>query len=703
MNVILSSREKKIITAILSSSSGITLQEISEEIGVSRRTVLREMKSVYKWFDRHNFSIERQSSKGLSLNISEEQKTQLRSELSDERIMHHYNKKERTLYIVTELLQSKDALKLSYFSAVLDVSEASISSDLNQVEEWLKDYNLVLNRKQGYGIEVIGSERDKRRALVKIIYEMLDSTQLLDAVQRKIGMNDRVKITSRIRLNLLNMIDVETIKIIEKAILKAEKEIGFKFAESSYTALAVHLALACKRIINGETIEVKAEVMAELRTYKEFNISTRLIKSLERELNLAIPEDEIAYVTLHLRGARYKSGILDTSILKFNEIVISNYKLTQIVNKMIKIASKETGYKLKDVESLLIGLIDHLRPVISRIQMNLDIRNPLLEKIKTEYKDIYEVAKLCTKVLEDELQVNLPDSEVGYIAIHIGSAIEQIKNNSTSDNHIYNVVVTCISGIGTSKMLAERIKKEFNNINIVEVLQSTSIKNEFLIRNEVDLILSTVHHTNDIVPVLSVNPLLLENDIKKVNQKLNSLTVLSKNKVQFKEEDFYDMLLLVREYSAAILDVIDNMIIKSNLKCETYHDLIQAVAESISDSPKVLYSEILEREKISKIVFNEDYVTFLHTRSETVDHLYVGIYRNKTIIKDGSNRYDTALVLVAPKNIEKFKLEILGEISAKVVSEDNFLRDLRHDTEAQLYKKIQQFLKQFYNKKFRRR
>lgn len=703
MSIILSSREKKIITSILSSSSGVTLKEISEEIGVSRRTVLREMKSVYDWFDKQGFPIERQSSKGLSLDITEDQKTQLRAELSGEMIMHHYNKKERTLYIVTELLQSKDALKLSYFSTVLDVSEASISSDLNHVETWLESYNLVLNRKQGYGIEVLGTERDKRRALVKIIYETLDSSQLLDAVQRKIGMNDKVKVTSRIRLNLLNMIDVATITIIEKAIINAEKEIGFKFAESSYTALAVHLALACKRIVNGETINVKDDVMTEIRTYAEYNIAAKLIKSLEKELNINIPDDEIAYVTLHLKGARYKNGMIDTSILKFNEMIISNYQLTHMVNKMINIASKESGYNLKEVESLLIGLIDHLRPVISRIQMDLDIRNPLLEKIKTEYADIFEISKKCSKILEDELKVVLPESEIGYIAIHIGSAIEQLKNKSDASHHTYNVVVTCITGIGTSKMLAERIKKEFSNINIVEVFSTTSVKNEFLQRHEIDLILSTVPHKNDIVPVLSVNPLLLEQDIKKINQKLTSLTVFRKNKVEDKEEDFYDMLLVVREYSDAILDVLDNMIVKSNLKCFNYTDLLYTVAESISDDPKTLYKEIIEREKVNKVVFNDEYVSFLHTRSDVVKHLYVGIYRNKNMIFDEMYHYDTVLVLIAPKNIKQYKLEILGEISSKVVSEDNFLRDLRHDTESELYRKVQNFLKKFFNKKFKRR
>ena len=70
--------------------------------------------------------------------------------------------------------------------------------------------------------------------------------------------------------------------------------------------------------------------------------------------------------------------------MKIMYLIISNYELTSMINKMIKIASTETGYDLRSVDSLLIGLVDHLRPAINRIQLKLDIRNPLLDKIKEQ-------------------------------------------------------------------------------------------------------------------------------------------------------------------------------------------------------------------------------------------------------------------------------------------------------------------------------
>lgn len=704
MSSVLSSREKKIIEQLLKSPEGITLQEIAESLNISRRTVLRTMSSVYNWFEERNKLVTRHPSKGLSLELSDIEKKTLYADLNDERIIHYYTKKERSLYIIIELLQSNAPLKLSYFSTVLDVSEASISNDLNDVENQLKQYNITLKRKQGYGVMVIGRERDKRRALVNIMYEMLDENQLRSAVKRQIGMESEAsKVTSKIRLNLLNMIDIDTITTIEEAITKSEKEMGYEFAESSYTALAVHLALALKRILNGEVITIKEDLLNNLKMQDEYIVAKQLIESLNQSLDLTIPEDEIGYLTLHLKGARYKHGLFDSNILKFNERIIGNYELTVMIKKMIKVASIETGYDLKTVDSLLIGLVDHLRPAINRMELELDIRNPLLDKIKTEYKDIFNISKQACNVLQEELDIQLPESEIGYIAMHIGSAVEQLKNQSSIETQQYNVVVTCISGIGTSKMLAERLKKEFDNLNIVDVYASTSIKNDWLSRNEIDLILSTVHFDNETVPVLTVNPLLLEHDIKQINQKLKSLTLIKhQNKEHEENLDFYDQLLTIKSYSSAIVELLDHLQIRSDLTCENYEELLDMIVSMIGDNPSQLLKDIQRREDIGRIIFEDEHVAFLHTRSDVVKHLHVGVFRNKFDIQHQGSTYDIVLVLIAPQKVAQYKLEIMGEISGRVVSEEHFLRDLRYASEHDVYTKIVSFLNQFFNKKMKR-
>jgi mannitol operon transcriptional antiterminator len=333
--------------------------------------------------------------------------------------------------------------------------------------------------------------------------------------------------------------------------------------------------------------------------------------------------------------------------------------------------------------------------------MKLDIRNPLLKKIKEEYKDVFEISQACCEVINNRLGFTLPESEVGYIAMHIGSAIEQIKNTEEKVNHTFNIVVTCISGIGTSKMLAERIKNEFKNLNIIEVFATTNTNDKWLIKNDIDLIVSTVHFENNVVPVISVNPLLLKKDIDKINQKLFSLNVIAKEKNTKEQISSGDRIKSINEFSGAIVELTKNFFFFQDLELNDYKNFVSFISERMSKQSEILNTEILKREKIGSIIFEKEKIIFLHTRSIVADEIMIGVYRNKFDIKHKDGIFNTALVLIAPKEVSKEKLEVISEISSRVVSEENFLSDLKYNDFDDLYIKIEGFLAQLFEKKIK--
>lgn len=698
MSSILSVREKKIITEIIKSNYGITTTEIADRLDVSKRTILRTMPNVYKWFEQRNISLDKSTNQGIVLNATTDDLLQMKKDLELEDVLNYYNKKERLLFIVTELLESKDPLNLAYFASVLCVSEATISHDLIELDEVFVTYNLTIYRKQGYGIEIQGSEKNKRKALIDTIYEALDGEQIKTAVSNHIGIN-KSKVHD-VRSKLLDMIDKETIQLIETGIAKSEKEMGFKFAESSFTALAVHLALAIQRLKNNEMIEMASDILEDIKLYNEFVIAKKLCGNLEKSLNIQIPDEEVGYVTIHLKGARYKNNIYETNVIKFKEILISNYELASMINQMIKIAEEETGYQLKQVDSLLIGLVDHLRPAINRLELDLNIRNPLLDKIKTEYPEIFDVSKKCANVITRNLGVQLPESEIGYIAMHIGSAIELLENKKTRGEVKAKVIVTCTSGIGSSKMLAERIKKEFKNINIRQVFSATDVKNEWLVRHKIDFIISTVPFENSLLPVITVNPLLLKNDIKKLS---NFMKTMTKNRPIIELDNILtlDKVNEYKEYSTGILEVLQNMKIKEYLELNSYEELLKYIATSFDDNQSGLIEDILQREKIGSIIFEQEELMFLHARSESVEELSVGFYRLTNKIQHEDKTVDTVIALFAPKVISPLKLEVISEISATLINDEDFINHIKYDHIEDLYQRIELLLLSFFENKLK--
>lgn len=534
------------------------------------------------------------------------------------------------------------------------------------------------------------------------IYEELDENELRKVIRTYVAPINTYANQSRshsaITQSLLDLIDIKTIQIIESAIKDSEASMGFEFVESSYTALAVHLALAIKRLQKGDIIEMPADTLDNLRAFEEFSVAEFLIDSIAQKLNLSIPEAEVGYITMHLKGARYHHGLYDETLLQFNELIISNYQLTALINKMLNRAETLTGFPIKKSSSLLVGLVDHIRLAINRIQLKLDIRNPLLDKIKENYPDVYEVAKDVVSILEDGLNIQMPDAEIGYIAMHIGSSIEALKNKEGANARHYKVVVTCTSGIGTSKMLAERIRSEFDTISIEAILSTTQISEVWLLEKNIDLIISTVHFDNRLVPVIMVNPLLLDSDVQKLKTALQSVQLMDSSRGSQEIPRLNKSSLeKMAQTSLAAVEILNQLKIDDDVQVTSVEDLIDYVVGRTSldlDFQATLKKDILAREALGSVIFKDEGVLFLHTRSSAVTSLHVLVIRHQPLDYQGSS-CEATLVLLAPKEVDSYALDVISEVSRMTVSEPHFLTQIKDQETVQLYQTFEDHMTRF--------
>lgn len=57
---------------------------------------------------------------------------------------------------------------------MFDVSEGTISNDIDDLNSWFQRYNLIIERKPGVGVNVKGSEDDVRKAMTDFVHTQLD-------------------------------------------------------------------------------------------------------------------------------------------------------------------------------------------------------------------------------------------------------------------------------------------------------------------------------------------------------------------------------------------------------------------------------------------------------------------------------------------------------------------------------------------------
>lgn len=115
----------------------------------------------------------------------------------------------------------------------------------------------------------------------------------------------------------------------------------------------------------------------------------------------------------------------------FNEILNRvDTKLIAIVEEVIAEISDELGEELN--ENIHIGLVDHLFYAIKRLENNEEIQNPFLVEIETLYAREFSMASRLAYRIKEELEVEVPEGEIGFITLHIHSA----RNNGKLSNTI---------------------------------------------------------------------------------------------------------------------------------------------------------------------------------------------------------------------------------------------------------------------------
>lgn len=688
-NISLTSREKKIIAIICKAEEAITVKSIAQKIGVSSRTILRDMKTIEKWFETNGKSLIRKPRVGVVLKATVDERKLLEEKLLDENVYKVYSPDERQTIISAELLQKKQPIKLFYFSNFFDVSTATVSNDLNNIESFFQKFSLCLERKPGYGVRVLGKENDLRRAMIHLLYNNLSLEEINDVLKDKINPSKYNEIQSKV----LTMIDQSTLRVLQDILNTIENTLELNLADSAYIGLLVHLSIAIKRIKNKEEIIMDDDFFNELKLLNEFSIAKEISKAIEKSLEIKIPFYEVGYITMHLKGSKLRNGISNSDIFLRDEI-LGNYELTKIVQKMLKIVYEKTGYDLVKDETLLIGLVSHLRPAISRIKMNMIIRNPLLDEIKKLYPDVYQLSKNCIEVIEQWGKLEMPDSEIGFIAMHLGAAIEKRKHRK---NSVYKIIVACASGIGTSSLLASKLSKNFDNIEIVKSSSARNLqKKEDL--TKIDLVISTIEITNLEVPVVVVSPLLLEKDQQKILKIMDSIEVTNETteKLQAKENKKHDPYYMhFVELNRYIYEVLNNYFYYPHFLAQNKKRCIKAIATRLFSEVKVAKSIskiLIRREKIGSTVIGDMDTMLLHGKSKVINHLYFGVVQLREplyeVVYDTEYAIKNLLIMLAPEDISKIGMNLLNYISMSLLEKEALMQAINSRDHQRVYDEL---------------
>ncbi|QQK08731.1 BglG family transcription antiterminator LicT [Miniphocaeibacter halophilus] len=108
----------------------------------------------------------------------------------------------------------------------------------------------------------------------------------------------------------------------------------------------------------------------------------------------------------------------------------------EITSNIISLAETTLNKNLS--KNLYISLTDHIYSAVSRFEEGISFTNPLLWDIKRFYINEYEVALEALNIINEKINIELPEDEAGFIALHIVNS--QLEQNENAVYEITNIM-----------------------------------------------------------------------------------------------------------------------------------------------------------------------------------------------------------------------------------------------------------------------
>lgn len=476
-------RRKRLLEYLEIIDKWITTKELANNLGVSERTIHSDIKGLNENFKETEIAIVRKRGVGVKLinNL----------EVTVESHQHSIPKiTDRKVLILAKLLIHSEIVTYKELAEEYFVSISSIKNDLDDIKKHLVEYTNVQCISDISGTKIIGSELEKREAMIWFNQDILNS-----ASTRQKNKEEEVK-------GILQQFYGRNLVYVAYDIL-----LNFVIKNNSllsdyyfFNTLSVYI-IQLSRLVNGRKISKNIEKFKidEFKDIEEFTMgASQLLSRASSRLSFEYNECEIEYLSKYLIVNRFEQLPDEASNIQF-------------INELIVHLSEALNVNFRKDKHLLQELKQHVPPMIFRLKLGIKVDNPFLIQIKNEYPQTFYTIMLAISKFESDYQLEFNEDEVALLTIYFQSAIEKQRLNR-------KILVICQYGIATSELLVNRLK---NELGATDMIESASVGelNYFNLDNY-DLIISST----DVVSggkVINVSPFLNHREIIDIKNRLN--------------------------------------------------------------------------------------------------------------------------------------------------------------------------------------
>lgn len=397
----------------------------------------------------------------------------------------------------------ESGLKLSDIAGTMEIPKADVRKDLEIMSEELKKDGIKLIYENYKGYKLTGNKGNllvKRLEIIEdIIRELKETGDFFNSEDTGTWHSEEY---------FYGYIKYENLEITRNFLELIGKELELEIHQENYNRVFSYILM----LINFEELYDNKE---ELLT-RNFLFHTPEYLAVERILGKLFKENDrkespkkakLLLITDLIMGINI-SGLKDDIFYKWiNEEAVTEGIIDKVSNMI--------NLNLREDKILITGLIDNLKFSIYRIKNDIQIINSVFKDLILNKDKNIEIVKKAVEETEKEFKINFTEYELAAMAYLVRASIKRTKRNN-----IKKVLLICGLGYGSSKILEESLKENYE-LDIVDVIPYYLADDLIPAYKEVDFILSTIeiHRQFEVsygIPIIKINPVMQKEDFEKL-------------------------------------------------------------------------------------------------------------------------------------------------------------------------------------------
>ncbi|MHA3067355.1 BglG family transcription antiterminator [Lacticaseibacillus saniviri] len=667
--MILTNREQQIIKLILSQPQGVSRDELTKQINISRRTVYRELAQLEQDIQAFKLALIKDSHGAYTIAGDAIQLDALRQNLTPDVPTITFNASQRQNALLVRLLLTSVPMTMSDLADELEVSLSTIKQDLDLITPALTMSQLTLNRQKATGVWISGQEADIRRVLVGIFASALNPYLFFQALKTTHNTFDPVT------GYFFNQLPSTALKAADTVFHRTSSLASV--SDNQRKLLLLTVTVHAMRVLAGYHVASSRNFDREL-LFQDQQLALQFFAEMAPEIREQVRVGDYQFLAIQLNEIR--GGLVAEQVDPFDLTV--NLQ----VQSLIQAVEKRYDYPFSGDQQLYAALLAHVQRSVAGTLTPM-LANPVLDHLASDYPKLYTAVQAAT----DEVfgQHAFVGNELAYVVLYFASVI------TGADEIAARVLLVTSDGPGTGRLIETKLRQGFPEIRSVTNVRISDLSSIDFSRYA--LILSTVQLPGFDHQYLVVTPLLPQSERNEISRLLSQVkqgaAIVPQRSLDKSVTAFEDLKTMV-ETASTLLDQFNSYVV-----AQPTSDINQALIAILTMLPKVVrnlesvLSALIKRLELAPVGIPDTQMALVHAANAGVSQPFIGVFDLSTPITLPAMDMQTitlkrVILLLTPGDTPQSTMQLLSAVSGMMVRNPQHLHSFETGNYSQLYQLI---------------